>query len=317
MMTQPIKLMELFGGIGADRKALVNLRIPHIVVGYVEVDKYAVRSYNEIFKEHHYHQPESIVGWDNCPDLLVHGSPCQSFSISGKGEGGDEDSGTKSSLMWETIRILKSFSRKPSVVIWENVEHIMSVDHVDNFRRYLSEMEGMGYTNSFDVLNAINFGLPQNRRRTFTISTLNGKKFDFDSLLTEKAPHINQFLEKDVDDRYTVTQPSILSKIYKEDVFKINIIGDRCNTITTTQMRCPNSGVVQIGDDKYRYLTELECWRLQGFSDEDYYRALSVNPLRANGKLSKILYRQAGNSIPVTIFESIFRNLYWNQKRYY
>ena len=73
-------------------------------------------------------------------------------------------------------------------------------------------------------------------------------------------------------------------------------------------MRCPNSGVVKVSDGKYRYLTELECWRLQGYSDDDYYRAFKANPGKKNC-LNGALYKQAGNSIPVQIFESMFRKI--------
>ena len=77
-------------------------------------------------------------------------------------------------------------------------------------------------------------------------------------------------------------------------------------TITCKQMRCPNSGVIDIGNGKYRYLTERECWRLQGYKDSDYEAALSVTPGKDNCLNSK-LYKQAGNSIPVPIFESMFK----------
>ena len=79
-------------------------------------------------------------------------------------------------------------------------------------------------------------------------------------------------------------------------------------TITTNQDRCPNSGIIQRINGEWRLLTELECWRLQGYSDDDYYRALKVNP-RMPGKKNSALYKQAGNSIPVPIFESLFRKI--------
>lgn len=73
-------------------------------------------------------------------------------------------------------------------------------------------------------------------------------------------------------------------------------------------MRCPNSGVIDLGDGRYRYLTERECWRLQGYSDEDFEAALRVHPGK-EGKLNGALYKQAGNSIPVPILESIFKQI--------
>ena len=76
-------------------------------------------------------------------------------------------------------------------------------------------------------------------------------------------------------------------------------------TISTSQDRCPNSGIIQRKSGKWRLLTELECWRLQGYADDDYKAALQVNP-SIPGYKNPTLYKQAGNSIPVPIFESMF-----------
>ena len=89
---------------------------------------------------------------------------------------------------------------------------------------------------------------------------------------------------------------------------RVQVIKDRCWTITTKQMRCPNSGVIDLGDGRYRYLTERECWRLQGYSDEDFEAALKVHPGK-EGKLNGALYKQSGNSIPTVFFEAIFKQL--------
>lgn len=307
-----IKILELFGGIGSPRKALINLGVPVKAIDYVEIDEKAVKSYNEIFKKDLDYKTESVVGYNLKPDILIHGSPCQDFSIAGKQKGADEGSETRSSLMWETINIIKQMNNwKPKVVIWENVKNVLSKHMRHNFDRYLIEMEKLGYTNNYAVLNAMDFGLPQKRERVFTISMINGYKFNFDSLEKISTPHINRFLEKTTDEKYIVTQPSMLKKINNLDSSfsgRVKVIDSFCTTITTKQMRCPNSGVIDLGNGKYRYLTERECWRLQGFSDEDFEAALKAHPGR-KGKLNGALYKQAGNSIPVTIFESIFKQL--------
>ncbi|HHL2038289.1 DNA cytosine methyltransferase [Clostridium perfringens] len=305
-----IKILELFGGIGSPRKALVNLGVPVKAIDYVEIDEKAVRSYNEMFKKDLEYKTQSVVGYDLKPDILIHGSPCQDFSIAGKQKGADEGSETRSSLMWETINIIKQMGVwKPRVVIWENVKNVLSKHMRHNFNRYLYEMNKLGYTNNFEVLNAIDFGLPQKRERVFTISILGGEKFNFKTLKKTKAPHIREFLEDTRDEKYIVSQPSMIKKIsFNDSNFGVRVIEDFCTTITTKQMRCPNSGVIDLGDGQYRYLTERECWRLQGYSDEDFEAALNAHPGR-KGKLNGILYKQAGNSIPVTIFESIFKQL--------
>jgi DNA (cytosine-5)-methyltransferase 1 len=172
-----IKILELFGGIGACTKAFKRLGIPHKVVDYVEIDKYAVKSYNAINGTNF--EPQDICEWDKDikVDLIMHGSPCQDFSLAGKQAGGDKDSGTRSSLMYETIRIVEKL--KPKYVIWENVKNLLSKKHRHNFDAYLETMEKLGYVNYYQVLNAKDYGIPQNRERVFTISILDGKEFEF------------------------------------------------------------------------------------------------------------------------------------------
>ena len=298
-----LQILELFGGIGSPRKALLNLGVPTKAIDYVEIDEKAVKSYNEIFRNELDYNTQDVRGYNLKPDILIHGSPCLNISIAGKQEGADPNSGTESSLMWETLNIIKQMGMwKPRVVIWENVKNLLSKHMIHNFNRYLQEMEDLGYTNSFEVLNAMDFGLPQNRNRVFTISMLDGTRFNFDTLERTKYRPLEEFLEKEVSEEYIVTQPSILRGIGKKGVVnRATVIKDYCYTITERQDRCP-AQVIDIGNGKYRFLTDKECWLLQGYSEEDYNNAAKVNSKRA-------LYKQAGNSIPVTIFESIFKQL--------
>ena len=121
--------------------------------------------------------------------------------------------------------------------------------------------------------------------------------------------NLNEFLEKDVSDKYIVTQPSILNAIGKAGVPKrATVIRDFAYTITERQDRCP-AQVIDCGNGKYRFLTELECWRLFGYSDEDYYAAEKANPKKNDAAMNRALYKQAGNSIVVPIFEAIFKEL--------
>ena len=298
-----LQILELFGGIGSPRKALLNLGVPTKAIDYVEIDEKAVKSYNEIFRNELDYKTQDVRGYNLKPDILIHGSPCLNISIAGKQEGADPNSGTESSLMWETLNIIKQMGMwKPRVVIWENVKNLLSKHMIHNFNRYLQEMEDLGYTNSFEVLNAMDFGLPQNRNRVFTISMLDGTRFNFDTLERTKYRPLEEFLEKEVSEEYIVTQPSILRGIGKKGVVnRATVIKDYCYTITERQDRCP-AQVIDIGNGKYRFLTDKECWLLQGYDVEDYNNAAKVNSKRA-------LYKQAGTSIPVTIFESIFKQL--------
>lgn len=198
-----LKVLELFSGIGACSKALTNLGIEHEIVDAVEIDKYAIKSFNAVHGTNF--EPQDITKWDKdieC-DLIMHGSPCQDFSVAGKQAGGDEGSGTRSSLMYETLRIVEKL--KPKYVIWENVKNLLSKKHRHNFDAYLEAMEKLGYKNYYQVLNAKNYGVPQNRERVFTVSILDGDKY----LFPEPVPlekKLKDILEKEVDEKYYLSE---------------------------------------------------------------------------------------------------------------
>ena len=267
--------------------------------------------------------PQTVVGWNLRPDILIHGSPCQDFSIAGhqgkakaeagrinRGKGADEGSKTRSSLMWETVHIIEQMGEwKPKVVIWENVKNVLSKHMVHNFNRYLSYMEKLGYSNSYKLLDARDFGIPQARKRVFTVSILGPERFNLEQMKTRPMKDIHTFLENiPVSDCYMVTQPSVYEAIGKKGIRRTVVIDEYANTITTRQDRTP-AQVIDLGGGRYRYLTELECWRLMGYSDEDFYAARSTCEVQV-GKMNRTLYHQAGNSIVVPIFEEMFRVIF-------
>ena len=237
-----VQILELFGGIGSPRCALRNLNIPTKAIDYVEIDENAVRSYNAMFAEELEYKTQSVVGWNLKPDILIHGSPCQDFSIAGQQKGAEEGSETRSSLMWETIHIIQNMGEwKPKYVIWENVKNVLSKHMVANFKRYQSEMEKLGYSNSYEILDARDFGLPQARERVFTVSVLNGEKFDFSDLIRTPMKDISEFLlnNNEVPEVYDVTQPSVYNVIGCTGIKRATVIKDFAYTITTRQDRTP------------------------------------------------------------------------------
>jgi DNA (cytosine-5)-methyltransferase 1 len=203
-----IKVLELFGGIGACSKALERLGIDYEIADYVEIDKYAVKSFNAMHNTNF--EPQDITTWDKNieVDLIMHGSPCQDFSLAGLQAGGDKDSGTRSSLMYETIRIVEKL--KPKYVIWENVKNLLSKKHRHNFDSYLEIMESLGYKNYYQVLNAKDYGIPQNRERVFTISIRNdiNKEFIFPPKQELKLK-LKDMLEDNVDEKYYLSDKMI------------------------------------------------------------------------------------------------------------
>lgn len=210
---EKMRIIELFGGIGACTQALKSLLTEGgkflEIVDYVEIDKYAVKSYNAINETNF--QPQDITKWNkhfDGIDLIMHGSPCQDFSLAGKQAGGDKDSGTRSSLMYETIRIVSDI--KPKYVVWENVKNLLSKNHRHNFGAYLTSMEELGYKNYYQVLNAKDYGIPQNRERVFTISIRNDieKTFEFPKPF-ELTKKLKDLLEDEVDDKYYLSDKMI------------------------------------------------------------------------------------------------------------
>lgn len=201
-----LKIIELFGGIGACTSALKRINVNYKIVDYVDNDKYAVASYNAINNTNF--EIQDIRDWNKKvdADFIMHGSPCQDFSLAGKQAGGDIGSGTRSSLMYETIRIVGQI--RPKYVLWENVKNILSKKHIHNFNKYIEALNVLGYNNYYKVLNAKDYGVPQNRERIYTVSIrkdVDKNKFEFpkeEKLILK----LKDILEKEVDDKYYLSE---------------------------------------------------------------------------------------------------------------
>ena len=138
----------------------------------------------------------------------MHGSPCQDISLAGRQKGADKDSGTRSSLMYETIRIVKKL--KPKYVIWENVKNLISKKHIHNFNAYLDTLNELGYKNYYQVLNSKDYGIPQNRERVFTISIRNDIEKDFIFPPKQELKlRLKDLLEDEVDENFYLTEKQI------------------------------------------------------------------------------------------------------------
>lgn len=310
-----LKLVELFGGIGAIRKSLINLNIRHQVVHYVEADETAVISYNAMYGDSWSPMDIREFSMAEKVDLLFHGSPCTDFSLAGERKGGVKGSGTQSSLLYETIRVLDELGEnRPTVVMWENVQSVLHKNHIDVFNSYLEAMEQLGYKTTYEKIDAKQVGIPQTRNRVFAVSILQKdieSEYLFDIKEKELLDVMDFILKEPQDDMYTVTSPSMLRAVelppsapFRERLIPIK---DYVWTISRNQNRAPNAGVVPIGDGKYRFLTERECWRLMGFTDDDFDKA--SNMAYKTKLRNKALYSQAGNSIVVQVLEELVRGL--------
>jgi len=205
-----MKLIELFAGIGACSTALKRLGLDIEIVDAVEIDKYAIASFNAIHGTNF--KTQDITTYNKTfkdIDLITHGSPCQDFSVAGKQAGGDIGSGTRSSLMYETIRIVGQV--RPKYVLWENVKNLLSAKHKHNFDAYIETMNILGYNSYYQVLNAKDYGIPQNRERVYTISIR--KDIDKDNFkFPEKEElklRLKDMLEDEVDEKYYLDDAKI------------------------------------------------------------------------------------------------------------
>lgn len=261
-----LKLLELFGGIGACSRALDHLGIEYEIADYVEIDKYAVQSYNAIHGTHF--EPQDVTKWDKQldVDLIMHGSPCQDFSIAGKNMGGNKGSGTRSSLMYETIRIVSNL--KPKYVLWENVKNILSEKHIYNFHMYLDKMDELGYRNYYKVLNAKDYGIPQNRERVFTVSIRKDIKEEF--VMPEPFPldkRLKDLLEDEVDEKYYLSDDKLtdfknISSLLIDQSIRVNQIG---NLTRNANRKNPNRGRLYDQNGLSLTLGTMEGGNLQPF----------------------------------------------------
>ena len=165
-----LRIMECFGGIGACSKALERLGIDYEIADYVEIDKYAAKSFNAIHNTNF--EPQDICKWDKDidVDLICGGFPCQDISLAGQQKGIIKGE-TRSGLMYEMMRIIHKL--KPKYVIAENVKNILSERHRPQLEEYLCFLNDNGYKVTMDCLNACEVGypepIPQNRQRVFII----------------------------------------------------------------------------------------------------------------------------------------------------
>lgn len=248
-----IKVFEAFAGIGTQRMALRNLNISHDVVAISEIDKFAIKSYEAIHGKTKNLGDVSKIDVNNIPnhDLFTYSFPCQDISVAGKGEGLKKGSKTRSSLLWECERIIEH--KRPKYLLMENVKNLVSKKHKHNFEKWLEILEDYGYTNYWKVLNAKDYGVPQNRERVFVVSILGDHRpYEFPKPMELKLK-LKDVLENDVDEKFYLSDKNIKMLIksdtgnyprrkrFIENIEKNNNIS---NTIQTRQRTSPTDQYV-------------------------------------------------------------------------
>ena len=324
-----LRVLSLFSGIGAFEKALKNCEIDYDLVGFSEIDKYAISSYCSIHNEDKSKNMGDITKIDlnKLPtdiDILTHGSPCVAFSVAGKQLGGDEGSGTPSSLLWYSVKIIDKI--RPKMIFWENVANVLSSRHSHNFIKYLNTLSNWGYNNYYYIFDGQNHGVAQKRKRIICVSIKGNLKEMGEYKLVENID-LSQ-----VQERERVYLKDMIEKEYPENMIlqrevRPYDIKRKSDCICVGQSSNPGSqgGKVYSVDGLFpticagthgyslgyimddgvaRKITPLEAFRLMGFSDKDYKKVKEL------GLSETQMYKQAGNSIVVPMLEDIYKYLF-------
>lgn len=205
-----LRVLSLFSGIGAFEKALKNIGKDFELVNYCEIDKYASKAYSMIHNVSEDLNLHDVTKIDTSKlhdiDLITYGFPCQDISIAGRQRGFTDNKGnrTRSGLFFEALRIIED--TKPKYAIAENVKALTSKKFESEFETVLNSLNNAGYTNYYAVLNAKDYGIPQNRERVFIVSIrndLNCGLFQF-PIKRKLNVRLKDYLEKEVDDKYYI-----------------------------------------------------------------------------------------------------------------
>ena len=306
--------------------------------------------------------------------LLTYSFPCQDLSVAGKQKGMKKNSNTRSGLLWEVERLLDGCDELPQILLMENVPQVIGEKNIKDFQEWQLKLSSLGYSNYVKILNAKDYGIPQNRKRCFMISILGNYNYQFPKTFNLELK-LKDILEENVEEKYFLSQKIIdtfknyeTEKFDRSKTFKVfdknkhfvaktittsggtrstdnflydkNILCDnliesgeydeydvinhgysksRMNSTKRLESknglsprlttRADTSGVFvkddkkEIIDLRIRKLTRLECWRLMGFDDNDFYKCQKINS-------NTQLYKQAGNSIVVDVLYYIFKQFF-------
>lgn len=220
-ITKPIRLIELFAGIGAQAKALERLGVDFEHYRVVEFDKYAIKSYNAIhgtdfptmdITETHA-DDLGIVDTDKYDYIMTYSFPCTDLSSAGKMQGMSRDSGTRSGLLWEVERLLKETKELPQFLLMENVPEVIGQKNIKDFAEWIAFLDSLGYTSKWAVMNTKDYGVPQNRERCFMLSWLADDCF-YDFLQPYKlTKRLKDILEMEVEEKYYLSERALLGAI--------------------------------------------------------------------------------------------------------
>lgn len=311
--------IDLFAGIGGFRIPMQELNGKCVFTS--EFNYHAQRSYSLNFGEVPFGDITKLdLSIVPKHDILTAGFPCQPFSISGKMKGFED---TRGSLIYNVFQIIEL--QHPKVVFLENVKHLIHHNGGKTLKTILKGLENLGYKASWKLLNASDFGVPQNRERIIIIGHRK-KLFDFDKLKTKPKPTLKKFLDKNVEFEY-LNEPYTLLTDYKVQDSGLIFIGYRNKSIRKAGVRPGTENLSRVHkqpnriysaeglhpalpsqessgrfwilvDGKVRKLTINECYKIMGFPK----KFIKI-------KNTSELYRQIGNSVCIPMVKEITRQI--------
>lgn len=250
-----------------------------------------------------------IVDKDKYCYVMTYSFPCQDLSSAGLGKGMEKGSGTRSGMLWEVERILDECKELPQVLLMENVPEVIGTNNIKHFAEWLKKLESLGYHCYWQVLNAKDYGVPQNRERCFMVSILGDYYYEFPK--PKRLEHkLKDLLEENVDEKFFI-KGKFLKHI--KSTLKIGANFDSFNRyngelemwcrvwkdISPTLNTKAKDTKIYNQNDEIRTLTPKECFRLMGIKDNDFENI-------AQNQSNASLYHLAGDSIVVDVLMAIF-----------
>lgn len=310
-----LKVFTAFSGYDSQCMALDRLGIGYELVGWSEIDKYAIQAHNAVYPQYRDRNFGDIchIDWDKVPDfdLFTYSFPCTDISTAGKQAGLEKGSGTRSSLLWECEKAIEN--KMPKYLLMENVKALVSKKFINHFNEWVSYLQSIGYSNFWKLINAKDYGVPQNRERVFMISILGvNEYYEFPRTFKLKK-RLKDVLENNIEDYY-MKHPAnkwILSDKAKRTLKMryASIDSDIAICVTARGFISWNCTYVTRKDGNITILTNKEVFRLMGISDYDIER------IQASGISYSHQYYMAGNSIVVDVLFYIFKNLFIERKQ--
>jgi DNA (cytosine-5)-methyltransferase 1 len=316
------RFIDLFAGIGGFRKGFEDAGYECVFTSEINEacqEVYKDNFNDEVFGDITKIEPTDIPDFD----VLLGGFPCQPFSISGKKKGFDDTRGT---LFFDICRIIDE--KKPKVVILENVKHLIHHDKKRTFKTIIETLQDLNYNVSYKILNAKNFGLPQNRERIFIIAT-KSSFFRFEQLKTKAPVQLKDFLDKEGNFDYLEKSEYTLidypkkqetgliftgyrnKNIWKkgtrpntEHLSRVHRQPNRIYSVEGTHPTIPSQEtagrffIYLPDEDRVRKLTINECYRIMGFPEN----------FKKHSKTGE-KYKQIGNSVAIPVIFEVAKSI--------